>query len=109
MNFMARLGILLSGRGSNFLAIAENIVQEKLTGCEIAVVISNKADAPGLDASRMNAASKPSPSKPEAASAPSTTPKSSPACAAIRLTSSASPDICACSRPNSSRPSRSAS
>ena len=48
----ARLGILLSGRGSNFLAIAENIAQERLTGCEIAVVISNKADAPGLDAAR---------------------------------------------------------
>jgi len=48
----ARLGILLSGRGSNFLAIAENIAQGKLTGCEIAVVVSNKADAPGLDAAR---------------------------------------------------------
>jgi phosphoribosylglycinamide formyltransferase 1 len=47
-----RLGILLSGRGSNFLAIAENIAQEKLAGCEIAVVISNKADAPGLEAAR---------------------------------------------------------
>src|SRR5271165_2390347 len=47
-----RLGILLSGRGSNFLAIAENIAQGKLKGCEIAVVISNKADAPGLEAAR---------------------------------------------------------
>jgi len=47
---MKRLGILLSGRGSNFLAIAENINSGKLPGCEIAVVISNKADAPGLDA-----------------------------------------------------------
>ncbi len=47
-----RLGILLSGRGSNFLAIAENIAQGNLTGCEIAVVISNKADAPGLDIAR---------------------------------------------------------
>ena len=52
MEPMNRLGILLSGRGSNFLAIAENIAQGKLTGCEIAVVISNKADAPGLDAAR---------------------------------------------------------
>ena len=49
MNFVKRLGILLSGRGSNFLAIAESIASGKLTGCEIAVVISNKADAPGLD------------------------------------------------------------
>jgi phosphoribosylglycinamide formyltransferase-1 len=48
----SRLGILLSGRGSNFLAIAANIEQGKLRGCEIAVVISNKADAPGLEAAR---------------------------------------------------------
>jgi phosphoribosylglycinamide formyltransferase 1 len=48
----ARLGILLSGRGSNFIAIADRIAQGKLTGCEIAVVISNKADAPGLEAAR---------------------------------------------------------
>ncbi len=47
-----RLGILLSGRGSNFLAIAENLNSGKLPGCEIAVVISNKADAPGLDIAR---------------------------------------------------------
>ena len=48
----ARLGILLSGRGSNFVAIAENIATGTLPGCAIAVVISNKADAPGLDAAR---------------------------------------------------------
>jgi phosphoribosylglycinamide formyltransferase 1 len=49
---MKRLGVLLSGRGSNFVAIAENIAQGKLKGCEIAVVISNKADASGLAAAR---------------------------------------------------------
>jgi phosphoribosylglycinamide formyltransferase 1 len=49
---MTRLGILLSGRGSNFVAIADNIAKGRLTGCEIAVVISNKADAPGLTAAR---------------------------------------------------------
>ena len=43
-----RLGILLSGRGSNFLAIAESIRTGKLTGIEIAIVISNVADAPGI-------------------------------------------------------------
>ncbi len=43
---------MLSGRGSNFLAIAENIAQGKLKGCEIAVVLSNKADAPGLEVAR---------------------------------------------------------
>jgi phosphoribosylglycinamide formyltransferase-1 len=47
-----RLGILLSGRGSNFLAIADAIANGKLSDAEIAVVISNKADAPGLDAAR---------------------------------------------------------
>jgi len=43
-----RLGILLSGRGSNFLAIAESIRSGKLKGAEIAVVTSNVADALGL-------------------------------------------------------------
>ena len=50
MNQTTKLGILLSGRGSNFVAIADNIAKGKLTGCEISVVISNKADAPGLAA-----------------------------------------------------------
>ncbi len=45
---MTRLGILLSGRGSNFLAIANAIRLEILKDVEIAVVLSNKADAPGL-------------------------------------------------------------
>jgi len=43
-----RLGILLSGRGSNFVAIAEAIRTGRLLGAEIAVVLSNIADAPGL-------------------------------------------------------------
>jgi phosphoribosylglycinamide formyltransferase-1 len=47
-----RLGILLSGRGSNFLAIAESIRNAKLKGVEIAVVISNVAEAGGLKAAR---------------------------------------------------------
>ncbi|WP_109486195.1 phosphoribosylglycinamide formyltransferase [Occallatibacter savannae] len=47
-----RLGILLSGRGSNFLAIARNIREGKLPNVEIAVVISNVADAPGLSAAK---------------------------------------------------------
>jgi len=49
---MKRLGILLSGRGSNFIAISDAIANGTLTGCEIAVVLSNKTDAPGLDAAR---------------------------------------------------------
>jgi len=47
-----RLGILLSGRGSNFLAIDRSIREGRLSGAEIAVVISNVADAPGLAAAR---------------------------------------------------------
>jgi phosphoribosylglycinamide formyltransferase-1 len=43
-----RLGILLSGRGSNFLAIADSIRAGTLRGVEIAVVISNVAEARGL-------------------------------------------------------------
>jgi phosphoribosylglycinamide formyltransferase-1 len=47
-----RLGILLSGRGSNFLAIAESIREGRLKGVEIAVVVSNVAEAGGLLAAR---------------------------------------------------------
>jgi len=47
---MKRIGILLSGRGSNFIAIADNIATGKIPGAEIAVVISNKPYAPGLQA-----------------------------------------------------------
>ncbi len=46
-----RLGILISGRGSNFEAIANQIARRKLDA-EIAVVISNRADAPGLETAR---------------------------------------------------------
>lgn len=47
-----RLGILLSGRGSNFQAIAASMREGRLPDVEIAVVISNVADAPGLAAAR---------------------------------------------------------
>jgi len=49
---MKRLGILLSGRGSNFLAIHRAIESGAIPETEIAVVLSNKADAPGLQAAR---------------------------------------------------------
>jgi phosphoribosylglycinamide formyltransferase-1 len=48
---MKNLGILLSGRGSNFEAIADNVASEKLDA-NIAVVISNKADAPGIESAQ---------------------------------------------------------
>ena len=44
----AKLGILLSGRGSNFLAIADSISAGRIPNTEIAVVISNKPYAPGI-------------------------------------------------------------
>jgi phosphoribosylglycinamide formyltransferase 1 len=47
-----RLGILLSGRGSNFVAIADSIATGRLSGAEIAVVISNRADAAGIVTAR---------------------------------------------------------
>ena len=48
---MKRLGILISGRGSNFEAIAEDVADGELgtLGAEIAVVISNRAEARGLE------------------------------------------------------------
>ena len=49
---MRRLGILLSGRGSNFLAIQGAIADGRIANTEIAVVLSNKPDAPGLEAAR---------------------------------------------------------
>jgi phosphoribosylglycinamide formyltransferase-1 len=49
---MHSLGILLSGRGSNFVAIADNIDAGRIPGARIAVVISNKADAPGIATAR---------------------------------------------------------
>ncbi len=49
---MHSLGILLSGRGSNFVAIADSIDAGRIVGARIAVVISNKADAPGIAAAR---------------------------------------------------------
>lgn len=48
---MKRLGILISGRGSNFEAIADHIAARTLPA-EIAAVISNRPDAPGLEAAR---------------------------------------------------------
>jgi phosphoribosylglycinamide formyltransferase-1 len=61
------LGILLSGRGSNFVAIADNIAASRIPSARIAVVISNRADAPGLETARqrgLNAVAIPSKGKP---------------------------------------------
>ena len=48
MPALKKIGILLSGRGSNFEAIADSIKSGRLPA-EIAIVISNRAEAPGLE------------------------------------------------------------
>src|SRR5205814_4831696 len=45
---MKQLGILLSGRGSNFEAIARNVASGKIANARIAIVISNRSDAGGI-------------------------------------------------------------
>jgi phosphoribosylglycinamide formyltransferase-1 len=62
---MKNLGILLSGRGSNFMAIAEN-VRQGIIRAQITAVISNRPEAPGLEHARqlgLNAVSIPSKGK----------------------------------------------
>jgi phosphoribosylglycinamide formyltransferase-1 len=49
---MHSIGILLSGRGSNFVAIADSIDSGRIADARIAVVISNRADAPGVATAR---------------------------------------------------------
>ena len=47
-----RIGVLLSGRGSNFEALADSISAGRIPNAEIAVVVSNREGAPGLDRAR---------------------------------------------------------
>lgn len=64
---MKSLGILLSGRGSNFVAIADSIAAGRIPDARIAVVVSNKADAAGVATARqrgLNALVIPSTGKP---------------------------------------------
>src|SRR5450759_514302 len=64
---MKNLGILLSGRGSNFVAMPDNIAARRIPNARIAVVISNRADAPGVETARqrgLNALVIPSKGKP---------------------------------------------
>ena len=49
---MKHLGILLSGRGSNFLAIADALARGQIEDAEISIVISNRAGAAGIAAAR---------------------------------------------------------
>ena len=64
---MRNLGILLSGRGSNFVTIADSIAAGRIPDARIAVVISNRAEAPGLEIARqrgLNALAIPAKGKP---------------------------------------------
>jgi phosphoribosylglycinamide formyltransferase 1 len=49
---MKNLGILLSGRGSNFEAIAKNVAAGRIPDTRIAVVISNRPEAGGVETAR---------------------------------------------------------
>jgi len=48
-----RIGVLLSGRGSNFEALAESIASGRIPNAEIAIVISNREGAPGIDRAKV--------------------------------------------------------
>jgi phosphoribosylglycinamide formyltransferase-1 len=50
---MKNLGILLSGRGSNFEAIAKNMALGRIPDARIAIVISNRAEAGGIAVARV--------------------------------------------------------
>src|SRR5262249_36593470 len=49
---MKRIGILISGRGSNMLALIRAVADERIPGAEVAIVISNVANAPGVEMAR---------------------------------------------------------
>ena len=44
-----RIGVLLSGRGSNFEALADSVSNGRIPNAEIAIVISNREGAPGIE------------------------------------------------------------
>ena len=98
---MKNLGILLSGRGSNFEAIAKNVAAGKIPNARIAVVISNKPDAGGLEVAKhmgLEALVIPSKGKPREQHDREDRDR---ACSSATSIWSAWPDTCACSRPGS--------
>jgi phosphoribosylglycinamide formyltransferase 1 len=48
----ARIAILISGRGSNMVALADAVAEERIAGAEVAIVISDQAHAAGLESAR---------------------------------------------------------
>ena len=49
---MKNIGMLLSGRGSNFEAIAKNVAERRIPDARIAIVISNKHETAGIETAR---------------------------------------------------------
>jgi phosphoribosylglycinamide formyltransferase-1 len=49
---MKRIGVLLSGRGSNFEALADSVAARRIPEAEIALVVSNREGAAGIDRAR---------------------------------------------------------
>jgi len=47
-----KIGVLLSGRGSNFEALADSVAAGRIPNAEIAIVVSNRENAPGIDKAR---------------------------------------------------------
>jgi phosphoribosylglycinamide formyltransferase-1 len=47
-----RIGVLLSGRGSNFEALADSVSEGRIPDAEIALVLSNREGAPGIERAR---------------------------------------------------------
>lgn len=47
-----RIGVLLSGRGSNFEALADSVLAGRIADAEISIVVSNRAGAPGVERAR---------------------------------------------------------
>jgi phosphoribosylglycinamide formyltransferase 1 len=59
-----RIGVLLSGRGSNSEALAQSVTAGRIPNAEIAIVLSNREGAPGIDrAKQRNLATRVIPSK----------------------------------------------
>ena len=52
MSLIKRIAILISGRGSNMIALSQAISDGKVPNAEIALVLSDKADARGLQTAR---------------------------------------------------------
>jgi phosphoribosylglycinamide formyltransferase-1 len=48
-----RIGVLLSGRGSNFEALADSVAAGRIPNAEIGIVLSNREGAPGIEKARV--------------------------------------------------------